>query len=86
MTKSDVVYLKSRTFQWSSTEASSLGMTLSTTKDNIFRANLEPKSKLFDFSHRKLTLMGKLTVIKKTQALPKFDRLNIHVLLNKLKQ
>ena len=48
MTKSDIVYLKGRKFQWSSTEASSLGMTFCTNKDNIFRANLEPKIKLFE--------------------------------------
>ena len=30
MTKSNVVYLKDRKFQWSSTEASSLGMTFGT--------------------------------------------------------
>ena len=38
-------------------------------KDNIFQANLEPKIKLFEkclkqWQHRKLTLMGKITVIK----------------------
>ena len=47
MTKSNVVYLKDRKFQWSSTEASSIGMTFCTNKENIFRANLEPKIKLF---------------------------------------
>ena len=48
MSKSDVVYLKGRKFQWSSTEASLLGMTFCTNKDNIFRADLEPKIKLFE--------------------------------------
>ena len=75
MSKSDIVYLKGRKFQWSSTEASSLGMTFCTNEDNIFRANLEPKIKLFEkclkqWQHRKLTLMGKITVIK-NYALPK---------------
>ena len=75
MTKSNVVYLKDRKYQWSSTEASSLGMTFGTNKENIFRANLEPKIKLFEkclkqWQHRKLTLMGKITVIK-NYALPK---------------
>ena len=70
MTKSNVVYLKDRKFQWSSTKVSSLGMTFGTYKENIFRANLEPKLKLFEQclkqgQHRKLTLMGKITVIKK---------------------
>ena len=48
MSKSNIVYLKGRKFQWSSTEASSLGMTFCTNKNNIFPANLEPKIKLFD--------------------------------------
>ena len=48
MSKSDVVYLKARKFQWSSTEASALGMTFCTNKDNIFQANLEPKIALFE--------------------------------------
>ena len=48
---------------------SSLGLTFCTNKDNIFRANLEPKMKLFEkclkqWQHRKLTLMGKITVMK----------------------
>ena len=69
MGKSDVVYLEGRKFQWSSTEASAFGMAFCTNKDNIFRANLEPKIKLFEeclkqWQHRKLTLMGKITVIK----------------------
>ena len=46
------------------------GMTFCTNKENIFGANLEPKIKLFEkclkqWQHRKLTLMGKITVIKK---------------------
>ena len=36
MTKSNVVYIKDRKFKWSSTEASSLGMTFFTSKENIF--------------------------------------------------
>ena len=50
-------------------------MTFCTNKENIFRANLKPKIKLFEkclkqWQPRKLTLMGKITVIKK-YALPK---------------
>ena len=75
MTQSNVVYLKDRKFQWSSTEARSLGMTFGTNKENIFLANLEPKIKLFEkclkqWQHRKLPLMRKITV-KKSYALPK---------------
>ena len=33
MTKSNVVYLKDRKFQWCSTEASSLGMTFGTNQE-----------------------------------------------------
>ena len=70
MTKSNVVYLKDRKFQWSSTEGSLLGMTFCTNKENIFRANLEHKIKLFEkclkqWQHRKLAPMGQITVIKK---------------------
>ena len=44
-------------------------MAFCTNEENIFRANLEPKIKLFDkylkqWQHRKLTLIDKLTVIK----------------------
>lgn len=50
-------------------------MVFKTTKDNIFQSNLEPKIKEFEkclhqWQHRKLTLMGKITVIKNF-ALPK---------------
>ena len=50
-------------------------MTFCSNKENIFRANLEPEIKLFEkclkqWQHRKLTLMGKITVIK-NYALPK---------------
>ena len=50
-------------------------MTFGTNKENKFGANLEPKIKLFEkclkqWQHRKLTLMGKITVIK-NYALPK---------------
>ena len=59
---------------------SSLCMTFCTNKDNILRANLEPKIKLFEkclkqWQHRKLTLMGRITIIK-NYALPKL----VHVL------
>ena len=76
MEKSIIIYLKkNRKFQWSSTEANALGMTFTTKKENIFHLNLKPK--ILDFrkclqrwQDRKLTLMGKITVIKHF-ALPK---------------
>ena len=73
--KHEFEYLKHRKFKWSSTEASSLGMTFTTVKANLFQANLEPKIINFEnclkqWHHRKLTLKGKITVIK-NYALPK---------------
>ena len=74
--KSIVIYLKNRKFQWSSTEANALGMTFTTKqkkkekkKENIFQLNLKPKILEFRkcpqrWQHRKLTLMGKIIVIK----------------------
>ena len=71
----EVVYLKNRKFKWSSSEASSLGFTFCTNKSHIYKANLEPKIVLFEkclkqWQHRKLTLMGKIAVVK-NYALPK---------------
>ena len=75
LVNSEVIYLKKRKFQWSSATATALGMTFITNQNSIFQANLEPK--IIDFEnclkqwqHRKLTLMGKITVIK-SFALPK---------------
>ena len=69
MIQNDVVYLYKRKFRWSSKEASALGFTFCTDKSNIFQAILEPKIVLFEkclkqWHHRKLTLMGKITVVK----------------------
>ena len=73
--KTEVVYLKHHKFQWNSSQATALGMTFTTNKDSIFEVNLEPKINNFEnclkqWQHRKLTLMGKITVIK-SFALPK---------------
>lgn len=70
-----MVYLRHRKFQWSSTTSNALGTTFTTRKENIFALNLEPKINDFrkclqQWQHRKLTLMGKITVIKNF-ALPK---------------
>ena len=75
MIQNEVVYLNKRKFRWSSKEASALGFTFCTDKSHIFQANLEPKIVLFEkclkqWQHRKLTLMGKITVVK-NYALPK---------------
>ena len=75
MIQNEVVYLNKRKFRWSSKEASALGFTFCTNKSHTFQANLEPKIVLFEkclkqWQHRKLTLMGKITVVK-NYALPK---------------
>ena len=49
-------YLKHQKYRWSSTEATALGMIFTTTKPNIFQANLEPKVNencLKQWHHRK---------------------------------
>ena len=72
---SNVTFLRKKQFVWSSSQAKALGMIFCTNKDDIFKLNLEPKLKQFNtvlkqWQHRKLTLLGKITVIK-TFALPK---------------
>ena len=71
----NIVYLEKTKFQWSSYEAKALGMVFSTNKERSLKFNLDSKTKQFEtclkqWQHRKLTLMGKITVIK-TFALPK---------------
>ena len=75
MNNTNVVYLRKKQFLWTSNEAKALGMIFCANKDNIFKLNLEAKIKQFEivlkqWQHRKLTLLGKITVIK-TFALPK---------------
>ena len=70
-----VHHLNKRKISWSSGNASCLGMTFHTNKQNIFLANLDPKIKEFEkclqqWQQRKLTLLGKIVVIKNF-ALPK---------------
>ena len=71
----NIEFMKHRKFSWNSEEASCLGMIFKTNKQNVLSSNLEPKVKAFktclqQWSHRKLTLMGKIVVIKNF-ALPK---------------
>ena len=75
MIQNEVVYLNKRKFRWSFKEASALRFSFSTDKSHIFQANLEPKIVLFEnclkqWQHIKLTLMGKIAVVK-SYALPK---------------
>ena len=70
-----IEYFKNRKYMWSSDEARCLGMTFNTNKQTIFVSNLDPKIVEFEkclqqWQHRKLTLMGKIVVIK-NYALPK---------------
>ena len=62
-------------FVWTSESAKTLGVILSNDKKSILDNNLKPKLDEFSnclkrWNHRKLTLMGKVTVVK-TFALPK---------------
>ena len=66
----DVAYMKNKQFQWSSIEARALGMIFTNNKTDIMKINLEKKISQFEtclkqWQHRKLTLMGKVTVVKK---------------------
>ena len=69
------IYSRQKGFQWSSTHAKALGITFTTNRTNTLKLNLDPKIEEFktclkQWEHRKLTLLGKITVIK-TFALPK---------------
>ena len=71
----NIEYLEKTKFQWSSYKAKALGMVFSTNKERSLKFNLDSRIKQFEtclkqWQHRKLTLMGKITVIK-TFALPK---------------
>lgn len=67
---SDITYLRNKKFAWSSNEAKALGIIFKTNRDHVLSLNLDPKINDFDvclkqWQHRKLTLMGKIVVIKK---------------------
>ena len=68
-------YLDHKHFLWSSEKAKALGITFTTNRKISLDLNLTPKLEEFktclkQWQHRKLTLLGKVTVIK-TFALPK---------------
>ena len=72
---SDICYLKENKFQWNSDSAKALGMvfyndTLKTNTCNLETKIVDFKQCLKQWQHRKLTLMGKITVVK-TFAFPK---------------
>ena len=67
--------MKHRKFSWNSNKASCLGMGFKTNREKSLSFNLEPNNVEFDKSliqwyHIKLTLMGKIVVIK-SYLLPK---------------
>ena len=69
------IYLEHKAFQWSSNNAKALGISFTTNRHASLKLNLDPKLDEFktclkQWQHRKLTLLGKVTVIK-TYALPK---------------
>ena len=66
---SSIVYCKDKNFQWKSDSAKALGMVfyndvLKTSKHNIDIKVEDFKNCLKQWQHRKLTLMGKITVVK----------------------
>ena len=71
----NVSYLNDRKFQWSSEKASALGIVFNNNKNKFLTDNLNKNVNDFlnvlkQWQHRKLSLMGKITVIKNI-ALPK---------------
>ena len=72
---SNTQYLKQKPFTWSSESAKAIGIIFTTNRSQTLKLNLDPKIEEFknclkQWQHRKLTLLGKITVIK-TFALPK---------------
>jgi exonuclease III len=75
LNKTNIILAKDKKFIWTSTQAKTLGMTFCNDYQQNIKNNMEPKLQEFknclkQWEHRKLTLLGKITVIK-TFALPK---------------
>ena len=75
LTSKPIELMKHRKFSWNSNKASCLGMVFKTNREKSLSSNLEPKiiefeKCLMQWRHRKLSLMGKIVVIK-SYALPK---------------
>jgi len=71
----NVTFFKKKTFIWTSGSVKTLGVNFHNDSTANLTNNLEPKIEEFNnclkqWQHRKLTLMGKITVVK-TFALPK---------------
>ena len=80
------IHLKTEmNFNWTANEASTLGITFTNNENETILKNILPKLQKFknclkSWQHRKLTLIGKITVLK-TFALPKLIYV-LTVLLN----
>lgn len=75
LAKSSLTYFPDKKFIWTSTNAKTLGITFTNNEKELLELNFLPKLQHFrnclkSWNHRKLTLLGKVTVIK-TFALPK---------------
>ena len=75
LTYKTIELIKHRKFSGNSKKASRQGMFFKTNRDNLLSSNSEPKiiefeKCLMQWRHRKLTLIGKIVVIK-SYALPK---------------
>ena len=71
----NIKYSQNKPFKWTSESAQTLGMIFSNDKEQNLKLNLMPKIDNFNnclkqWQHRKLTLLGKVTVLK-TFAIPK---------------
>ena len=72
---SNIKYHKNRKFEWSSDKAKALGITFCQNKELFIKENIDKKIDEFKniltkWQHRKISLLGKITVIKSI-ALPK---------------
>ena len=71
----EILYMNKRKFTWSSQKAKALGITFNTNNECFIKDNIDKKIEEFNnvlkqWQHRKLSLLGKITVIKSI-ALPK---------------
>ena len=71
----NIIFLNERNFQWSSEKAKALGVTFHNNKEQFIKENIDKKIEDFEnvlkqWQHRKISLLGKITVIK-SLALPK---------------
>jgi len=73
--QTNIIYLKNRKFYWGSEKANALGIVFYTNRRRLSNENIEQNMEYFktilkSWQHRKMTLLGKITVLK-IFALPK---------------